>query len=148
MSSRVKYRAPWILSLVVSCSGDLFSSANVTAFIGRRSIHHLFDPSCFGTNSVPTADSDLDSRTFPFSINSCNCFLTSMASSLVNLLCFALGNFAPSRTRIARSYGPYSGSCYFLLQKTSLNFHNSLGNLVSTSCIFRSYSFSCLSGLE
>jgi hypothetical protein len=60
MSSLVKYFAPRILSRLVSCSGDLFTSAIVTLFIGRISIHHLFDPSAFATNRVDTADCDLD----------------------------------------------------------------------------------------
>ena len=108
-------------------------------------MHHLFVPLCFGTKSVPTADTDLDSRIFPFSSN---CFLTSRASSRLNRRCFALGNFAPSRIRIAKSYGPCSGNRYFSLQKTSENSCNSFGSLVSTSCSFCSYSLFCLSGPE
>ena len=128
MSSHVKNRAPWILSLAVSCSGALFSSVIVAAFIGHISMHQFFNPSCFGTNNVPTADSDLDSLIFPAFSSSSDCFLTSSASSLVNRRCFALGNF--SRIRMAKSYGPCSGNCYFSLQKTCLNSQSSLGVLV------------------
>jgi hypothetical protein len=41
-----------------------------------------------------------------FQCASANCFFTSRASSRENPLCIALGSLAPSRIRIAKSYGP------------------------------------------
>jgi hypothetical protein len=99
----VKKLAPHMRSLTLSCNGALFSSDFVTLLIGRRSIHQRFDPSAFNTKRVDTADSDRDSGVFPFDNSSSSCFLTSIASSLLNLLCFAFGNRAPSSVSISKS---------------------------------------------
>jgi hypothetical protein len=49
-------------TVVISWSEDLFSSAMVALLTGLMSMHHRFDLSDFGTNSAPTADSDLVTR--------------------------------------------------------------------------------------